>query len=203
MPKPSQRRRRVVRTVAPAVGLLTAALLVWQGSYEAFSATTTSPGNSWAAGTVALTNDTNAFASPTGVAAFTVTKMVPGSTGVKCIVVKSTTNVPSTGKLYLANEATTLALDSQLNIQVDVDYTHQDAACAGFVSSATIVPSQTLLAAKAAFTGFASGAGVWAITGTAPEYTTYRITYTLSAAATNAVEGGTANADFVWEADSN
>ena len=35
-----ERKRHLIRIVAPAVGLLAAGLLVWQGSYAAFSATT-------------------------------------------------------------------------------------------------------------------------------------------------------------------
>ena len=40
MSRTDQRRRRVLRAVAPVAGLLAVGLLVWQGSYAAFSATT-------------------------------------------------------------------------------------------------------------------------------------------------------------------
>ena len=40
-----QRRRRALRAAAPVAGLLAAGLLVWQGSYSAFSATTASTGD--------------------------------------------------------------------------------------------------------------------------------------------------------------
>ena len=36
----STTRKRAVRAVAPVAGLLAAGLLVWQGSYAAFSSTT-------------------------------------------------------------------------------------------------------------------------------------------------------------------
>lgn len=41
------RRRRLARAIAPAVGLLAAGLLVWQGSYAAFSASTNATNNVW------------------------------------------------------------------------------------------------------------------------------------------------------------
>ncbi len=55
MSKQSDRRRRVVRATAPAAGLLAAGLLVWQGSYAAFSATTVDTNNAWSSGSLALT----------------------------------------------------------------------------------------------------------------------------------------------------
>ena len=50
-------RRRAVRAVAPVAGLLAAGLLVWQGSYAAFTATTTNQQDSWAAGKLILKNN--------------------------------------------------------------------------------------------------------------------------------------------------
>ena len=50
MSRTDQRRRRVLRAVAPVAGLLAVGLLVWQGSYAAFSATTNNTGDSWATG---------------------------------------------------------------------------------------------------------------------------------------------------------
>ena len=52
-----QRRRSLVRIVAPAAGLLAAGLLVWQGSYAAFSATTQDTSNTWSSATLSLKND--------------------------------------------------------------------------------------------------------------------------------------------------
>ena len=47
-----ERRRRFVRATAPAFGLLAAGLLVWQGSYAAFSATTQDTTNTWGSATL-------------------------------------------------------------------------------------------------------------------------------------------------------
>ncbi len=49
---PDTNRRRAVRAVAPVAGLLAAGLLVWQGSYAAFSATTANTGDAWSTGTL-------------------------------------------------------------------------------------------------------------------------------------------------------
>ena len=45
-------RRRAVRAIAPVAGLLAAGLLVWQGSYAAFSATSSNTANAWTTGEV-------------------------------------------------------------------------------------------------------------------------------------------------------
>ena len=45
------RRRRALRAAAPVAGLLAAGLLVWQGSYAAFSATTSNTNDAWSTGT--------------------------------------------------------------------------------------------------------------------------------------------------------
>ena len=50
-------RRRALRAVAPVAGLLAAGLLVWQGSYAAFSATTDNAADAWTTGSLALTNN--------------------------------------------------------------------------------------------------------------------------------------------------
>ena len=57
MYRPDQRRRRALRAAAPVAGLLAAGLLVWQGSYAAFSATTDNGSDTWATGSLALTNN--------------------------------------------------------------------------------------------------------------------------------------------------
>ena len=75
MSKQSDRRRRVVRATAPAAGLLAAGLLVWQGSYAAFSATTTDVNNAWSTGNMVLANNGGTAtyaASTTATLAFSV-----------------------------------------------------------------------------------------------------------------------------------
>ena len=57
MSRTDQRRRRVLRAVAPVAGLLAVGLLVWQGSYAAFSATTQNNNDAWVSGALTLDNN--------------------------------------------------------------------------------------------------------------------------------------------------
>ena len=72
MPLPA---RLIVAVLAVPLGLLGSGALVWQASYAAFTAQTTSPGNSWSTGSVALTDD------DAGAAMFSRTGLAPGSSG--------------------------------------------------------------------------------------------------------------------------
>jgi hypothetical protein len=191
--------RRLTRALTVPAALLALGLMVVNGSNAAFTATTSSPGNNWATGQVSLLNDTNAFAAPVGAAAFSVTNLKPGQTGIKCIVVKSNGSLPATVRLYAANALATNALDAQLNLSIDFA-AGQFTNCASFPASPTNVYSSTLALLP---TTAAAGLGTWAPTGTGPttpEYATYRFTWTLNAAAPNTVMGSTAAADFVWTA---
>ena len=199
-------RRRALRAIAPVAGLLAAGLLVWQGSYAAFSATTTSPGNSWATGQVALTNNTgaaNAFVQ-TGTAAFTATNLKPGATGTRCITVQSTGTLPANAALYLANVTASSALTTNLFFTVKLMSTgvtgvNVTPACGGFNAASPVIVNNLALSAMS--TTYAAGYGPWALTGTPPEFAAYQITWTLNAAAPSTAQGLTAQADFVWEAD--
>ena len=198
-----QRRRRILRAAAPVAGLLAAGLLVWQGSYAAFSATTDNSGNSWASGNVVLKNDgaagTGTYAISSTPAAFTVPTMKPGDTGTKCIVVESSGSLASSVKLYTAN-VTNNALTNQMTMRVELDTSGTPRPnCTGFTVSST--PYATgALSGLAAASGFASGLGTWAPAGGTAKYATYRFTWALPAAATNAAMGLTGGADFIWEA---
>src|SRR5438874_9623165 len=96
-----RRRRRALRAAAPVAGLLAAGLLVWQGSYSAFSATTDNTNDSWASGTLVLTNNGGAAAYAASTSAtFAETNLKPGSTNTKCITVKSTGSLAGALKFY-------------------------------------------------------------------------------------------------------
>jgi hypothetical protein len=191
--RPGARAARVGLVAAPIAGLAVAVLLVWQASYAAFSVTTTNGANNWAAGTVALTdNDSN-------VALFNATKLRPGSTGSRCIVVTSTGTVPSTVKLYGAGLATTNALSSSLSLQINQG-SGTAADCTDFTSQGAVY-NNTLAAFTA--TTFAGGyATSWAPSGSGSESRTFQFVYTLDAAAPNSTQGGTATVTFTWEAQS-
>lgn len=194
-----QRRRRALRAVAPVAGLLAAGLLVWQGSYAAFSATTDNNGNAWTSGNVVLKNDgvggTYAVSTP---AAFSETGLKPGSTGSKCIVVESSGSLASSVKLYAASVSNN-ALASNMTLTVDLDTTGAKTNCAGFTVGST--PYSGSLAGLSANSSFATGLGTWNPVAAPPNrYATYRFTWTVNAGAPSAAMGLTANANFVWEA---
>jgi hypothetical protein len=200
-------RRRAVRAVAPVAGLLAAGLLVWQGSYAAFSATTTSPTNAWATGQVTLKNNTNGAYQPVGVAAFSVSNMTPSATaGVKCITVESSGSLAGAVKLYTANVTASTPGTNQVSSNIIVTITEMTtgvtsnnvaANCTGFVAGPVIANG---LALNALPTGYGAGLGSFAPTGAATQYAAYKISYVFNPGpAVTDVQGKTANADFVWE----
>ncbi len=201
MNRSDQRRRRVLRAAAPVAGLLAAGLLVWQGSYAAFSATTDNTGNAWASGNVVLKNDgaagTGTYAVSSTPAAFNVSAMKPGDTGVKCIVVESSGSLASAVKFYTAN-VTSNALSNQMTMKVDLDTTGAKPNCNSFVVGST--PYNSSLSGLSAAAGFGTGLGTWAPTGGAAKYATYRFTWTLPSGVASTAMGLTAGADFIWEA---
>lgn len=190
-----------IRTIAkwgvvPA-SILVSGLLVWQSSYAAFSSSTSNPTSNWTAGTVALTDDDG------GTAMFTASGLKPGATGTKCIVVTSSGNLASAVKLYATAYSTTNALSSYVNLVVDEGAGGTFAGsgpttCTGFTSAANDFTGT--LAAFSAKTSFANGVSAWAPTGSGSESKTFRITYTIDAAAPNGAQGGTAAVGFTWEA---
>lgn len=188
-------KANVVKTLAVPFALLASGGLVYQSSYAAFSGTTTNPANSWAAGQVVLTDDDS------GAAMFTATKLKPGSTAQKCIVVSSTSTVASTLKLYTSAVTTTNALSTYLNLTVEEGTGGSFGSCTGFTAAATDFTG-TLANLGTTATGYASGVGSFALTGTPTETRSYRFTYSVDAATPNSVQNGTAAATFIWEADS-
>lgn len=189
-----------LKFAAVPVALLASGALVLQGSSAAFSATTSNPANSWASGAVGLTDDDGGTSPTTGTAMFSVTRLKPGSTGSKCIVVTSQGTVSSTLKLYSTAVTTTNALSTYLNLTVEEGTGGSFGACTGFTAAATTFTGT--LSGFAAKADYATAVGGFALAGTPPETRSYRITYTLDAAAPNSVQGGTAGANFVWEAQS-
>ena len=102
-------RRRAVRAVAPVAGLLAAGLLVWQGSYAAFSSQhlqhrrRLEHRGRWHSRTTVAPGPTPAPPPRCSPAPCTVsrrTNIKIGATGVKCITVQSTGTLAGTLKLY-------------------------------------------------------------------------------------------------------
>ena len=201
----NKRRRRARRAAAPVAGLLVAGLLVWQGSYAAFSATTADNTNAWSSGSLVLTNNggTSTYAATT-TATFNEVQLKPGSTGTKCITVKSGGTAAGSLKMYesaLADSSPSLGAQIQLTIDAAPVATDVLVGCAGFPASgltnvATSVPLTTLP------TTYVAAAGPVAVAG-GTVLTAYRIAWTFastgSTAGDNALQSKTVTAGFTWE----
>ncbi len=200
-----ERKRHLIRVIAPAVGLLAAGLLVWQGSYAAFSATTVDTGNTWAAGSLVLTNNggTAVYAAAT-TATFGGANLKPGSTGTACLTVKSTGSAAGTLAMYrsaLADSAPSLGAQIQLTVTEGVPAADVQANCAGFpVAGLTTVATNQPLSTFPS--SFATATGTTPIAaGTVLE--AYKVVWTFVTTGTNpgdtALMGKTVTAGFTWE----
>ena len=110
--RPSVHAAVIAKWAAIPAALVVSGLVVSQASYSAFSATTNNAGNSWASGTLALSNDA-------GTALFSATNIKPGDGGSKCITVSTTATVASTLKLYASSYSKgTKSLGDRINVTV-------------------------------------------------------------------------------------
>jgi hypothetical protein len=192
--RPGHRRRELGAMIAipVTIGLLAASAVVWQTSRAAFSGTTDNAANSWAAGSVSLSDDDSAAAM------FAATGLVPGSTGQKCIRVTYGGSVTAALKLYVSANSG-VPLQSYIDLVIEEGTgTATFASCTGFTSTSTLYTG-TLAAAATANNAYASGWSSWSPTG-ATQNRTYRFSYTLNAATPDAQQGNTSTATFQWEA---
>jgi hypothetical protein len=200
-----RRRRRALRAAAPAAGLLAAGLLVWQGSYAAFNATTANNNDVWTAGTLVLTNNGGgaAFAATT-TATFNELNLKPGSTATKCITVQSTGTSAGTLKFYessLADSVPSLGAQIQLTINAAPVASAVLSNCTGMpvvglTNIATNVPLTTL---PTTYAGAVPSMAVAAGTQLVAYQITYLFASTGSTAGDNALQGKTVTAGFTWE----
>lgn len=180
------------------VAMLGANLIVWQGSNAAFTAETYNAGNNWQTGSVGLTD------SDGGAAMFAVAGLTPGNTGVKCIAVTATSDVPGVVKVYLQS-LTAAGLENNITISVEQGTGGTFGDCAGFTSEPTpaIEPVQTLAAMSAAHGLYTTAVLPWA-KGVGPMTKTYKFSWAfdttgLDDAAINALMGLDVQANFEWE----
>ena len=197
-----RRRRRALRAVTPLAALLVAALLIWQGSNAAFSATTDNTNDTWSTGNLVLTNNGGGTVySGSTTALFNEGNLKPGDTGFKCITVHSGGSLAGNLRLYrgAVTGTNSAALAAVIDVTVDAvavsAATNVQANCAGYTGGA----------GGATFTGTLNGmpttyAGA---TGTAvaagPQRVVYRIGWTINTAAGNSVQSSTAIANLNWE----
>ncbi|HSO48990.1 MAG TPA: hypothetical protein VLS86_00465 [Acidimicrobiia bacterium] len=197
-----RRRRRAVRAVSPFAALLVAALLIWQGSNAAFSATTDNTSDAWATGNLALTNNGGGTVySGTTAALFTESNLKPGDTGAKCITVQSSGSLPGSLKLYRGTITGTnsVALAAVLDVTVDAvavaAATNVQANCTGYTGGTSgAVFNGTLSGVPSTY---AAAAGTAVAGGT--QRVVYRIGWTINATAGNTVQSSSAQANLTWE----
>ncbi len=203
-PEQPKRRRHLIRVVAPAFGLLAAGLLVWQGSYAAFSATTTDTNNTWSSGLLTLLNNggTATYSAAT-TATFGGTNLRPGATGTTCLTVRSTDGIAGSLAMYessLADTTPSLGAQIQLTVTEGVPATDVQANCTGFPATFTTVATNQPLSTFPTTFAAATGKATTAI-GTALE--AYKVVWTFVSTGTNpgdsALMGKTVTAGFTWE----
>lgn len=197
-----RRRRRALRAATPLAALLVAALLIWQGSNAAFSATTDNTNDAWATGSLALTNNGGGTTySGTTAALFTENNLKPGDSGAKCITVQSGGTLAGSLKLYrgAVSGTNSAALAAVLDVTVDAmtvsSSTNVQANCTGYTGgSSGAVYNGTLNAMPSTY---AAGSGTAVAAGT--QRVVYRIGWTINSGATNSVQSSSAQANLIWE----
>jgi predicted ribosomally synthesized peptide with SipW-like signal peptide len=169
-------------------------------TYSAFSSQTSSTGNSFAAGTVLITdNDVDT-------AMLSLSNAQPGDSDTSCLLVSYSGSLPSTVKLY-GSIAGTLAPYLTLTITrgTDPDPIFDD--CVNFQPDGTdYLGAGNGVIYQGALSGFPAGYATGLVdplaaspeTWTAPESRVYR--FVVSVVDDNGAQGQSATASFTWEA---
>jgi predicted ribosomally synthesized peptide with SipW-like signal peptide len=194
------------RGLAGKVGLtmLILALLgviVGVGTWSAFSATTQNSGNSFATGTVILTDD------DAGTAMLTLANAKPGDSDTSCIIVTYTGTLPANVRLYGTTGGT--GLDQYLDLVVTRGTKAPGGfdSCAGFAADATnYIGAGAGVIYNGTLQGWADNYAAGLVDPTPgtpelwtnPESHTYRFVITVQD--NNAAQGLTATQTFTWEA---
>ncbi|HET9518704.1 MAG TPA: hypothetical protein VFO77_13360 [Actinoplanes sp.] len=183
-----------VAAVAVVAGVLTSGAMVWSASNAAFSGTTTNASNSWAAGTVTISDD------DAGVAMYnSLTGLTPASGSlVRCIQVTYTGSVTAPVKLYAGALGGT-GLGTYLNITIEKGTGATfGSSCAGFAGASTILATTTLATFASTYTSYSNGVATgWSPTGSGQ---TQSFRFTISVADNNSANGLSCTLPFTWEA---
>ena len=181
--------RRPGAAVAGLAALMLVALMVGRASSAAFTAASETDNSAWESGTVILTDD------DTGTALFdsaTDGALDGGQSQTRCIQVTYAGSLNPTVRMY---GSATGALAPYLNLTIDEGTGGAAGSCTGFASSAAVY-NGTVAGLSGSHFNFGTGAGQWSPQPAAVK--TYRFTVTVQNAP--AAQGATADATFVWEA---
>jgi predicted ribosomally synthesized peptide with SipW-like signal peptide len=171
------------------------------GTYSAFTATTTNSGNSFAAGTVAIQDD-----SGLSTALFPgITNQAPSGSTAKCIRIKYTGSLASTVHFYIPSASN----GDKFQIKVERGSGMSDlstrGSCTGFTSSSTAFAQADLTGFPTVYTGGVAGKdtdAAWAQNDAVDyRFTLYVKDDSTANAHTSAVSTGTFA--ITWEAQSN
>lgn len=180
-----------VRLSAALIAVFAAFLMAFQATSAAFSSQTSNAGNTFAAGTVELTDNDGGFAL------FEVTEMIPGQTEVGCIEVTYSGSLDSEVRVFGAATG-----GDGLEAFLDLTIERGDGDCTTFGNATAVWTNGTdgdLGAFVGAATDFATGVDAWQPTGGEPADTVpYRITVTLQD--DNDAQGLSTAITFNWEA---
>lgn len=189
------RRPTMAVMLAALLGLALVAAMITRTSQAAFSATTDNTGNTFAAGTVVLTDNDGATAL------FSVAGMEPGDVVTRCIQVtyEGTITTPSGVVVYSGGyNNVTGTLSDHLNVTID-EGTGTAADCSDFALDQNILAPTTLTTFFATHNGYANGVGTWVPT-TTPESVAYRVAVELLPGTPDTEQGSSTDAvAFVWE----
>lgn len=183
--------RTTVLAVATATSLLVAAAVsisIMQYSRSAFSSTTANSANSWATGSVVLSDD------DTGTAMFSASNLTAGQSVVKCIAVTYSGTLTSGVNVKLYGTASG-ALAPYLNLTVEQGTGGGFGSCSGFSGSS--IYSGTVSGFATAYTNFGNGLSAFSPSAN-PETHVYRFTVTVQN--DNNAQSKSATADYTWEA---
>lgn len=202
MRTPSKSVRKAMTVAAAPVAILAAGALVWQSSSAAFTSSTRNAGNSWSTGSVTLTDD------DAGSAGFSVTGLVPGQKGERCLVVRSNSSVPGEVRAYMANlQGSGPRLEDRIYFKVEKGTGGSFASCNGFVADPGALPAQSLSTLKTVNYDWAHGGAAWTTTGTPGEAVTYKGSWEfktdgMTQQEIDALQGSQVSVDLVWELQS-
>ncbi len=225
MRTPKHGVRRTLLAAAVPVGMVVSGALVWQSSYAAFTASTENAKNSWASGTVTITDDDGGVAlfdtglddaaTPGSTTNDGNNNLKPGDSKSRCITVTYTGSVTAASiELAVATPTasgyTNAALDNYLRVKIEKTtapasgHTSVSADCTGFdTATASALYNSTdsdsnhlgLLKSSTATTPITAGSNV----GTNGKIY-FKISYTVID--DNNAQNKASNANFTWTAKS-
>ena len=191
---PRERRwHHLLPALVVGLAFLSASVVTWKTSSALFTDTTSNPADTFATGSVGLTDN------DLGSALFSVSNMKPGDSAAKCIRVTYTGTLASSVKVYGAGLTVSGgALGDWLNIQIEQGTNSSSTAgtCGTFSGATTVFANA---AVNTLGTTWGTGSGNWTPSSN-PTTMDYRITYTLSGSAPNSTMSQNLSLTFTWEA---